>query len=341
MNIIKNFKIFYITFIIVFILLNCSSKKGYPLKDLLGYYTIVDSLNIETPGFWYGSGRKIDNMIIVLNLYEHRLELYTTSGKLLSHCGKYGKGPCEFTNPELFDYFNNNIYLIDSGNNKIVIIKLDKKNQELIYKDEFHLKDRPRDICVIGKDKILVSVGDVKNIKLYNYHGELLQEYIVPEIRKLKNYKDLLFSGCSLENIDNEYFLVGSVLDMELFFCYFNHNNNIKIIKDKNVRLQRKSKGMVDRGEYGIDIFGIRSIICSNDNYYISFRSDMPEMKKMKDTIFEIYDKHGTYLGYILLYNKHASYIALSSDADTLWFKEVNNDSLLYRAQYVAKKEIK
>lgn len=303
----------------------------------------MDSIKLESPGLWYGAGRKINNMLLAVNRYEYRLELYSTSGQLLSYCGRYGKGPSEFTNPEFFDCSNNIIYLIDSGNNKIVIIELDEQKQELTYRGEFHLNSRPRDICAIGKDKLLVSVGgDVNNIKLYNIDGELLQEYSIPPKERFKNDKDILTSSCFVENCREEHFLVGNILNMRLYFCKFNHaNNSVQVIAEKNVKFRRRSKGIVDAGRRGIDIYGISPIHCSNNQYYISFRSDMPDMKRIKETFFEVYDKNGNYLGNVFLKNKLANYIAFSSNADTLWFQESNNDSLLYMAEYVAEKESK
>ncbi len=322
-------------------MITCSSQKKKLEENSLGNYIIVDSIKLESPVVWYGTGRKIKDMLLAVNLYEYRLELYSTSGKLLSTCGKHGQGPCEFTNPEIFDCSKNIIYLIDSGNNKIVIIELDTQKQELIYRDEFHLNFRPRDICAIGKDKILVSVaGDVNNIKLYNIDGKLLQEYPIPNTRQFKSDKDLLFANCFVENCGEKHLLVGSIVNMRLYFCYFDHaDNSIQEIEEKKVTFRRRSKGVVDAGRKGINVFGISSIISADGNYYIRFRSEMPDMKKIGETFFEVYNEAGTYLGNVFLQNKLANYIVLSDNADTLWFQESNNDSLLYMAKYVSKKE--
>lgn len=333
-------RVIFIGSILIFIF-SCSSQKKNLKENSFGNYIIVDSTKLESPGLWYGTGKKINNMLLAINRYTYRLELYSTSGQLLSYCGKYGKGPGEFTNPEFFDCNNNIIYLIDSGNNKIVIIELDEQKEELIYRDEFHLNSRPRDICAIGKDKILVSVfNDVNNIKLYNINGELLQEYSIPKKERFKNDKDIITSDCSVENCGDEHLLVGSIVNMRLYFCCFNNNDNsIQIIDEKSVRFHRRSKGIVDAGRRGIDIFGLNHILSSAENYYISFRSDMPEMKRIGETFFEVYDKDGDYLGNVFLQNKLANYIAFSSNADTLWFQELNNDSLLYMAKYVAERK--
>jgi len=339
----KNIRIIILTIMCAFLalMLSCSSQKKKLEENIIGNYVIVDSFKLESPVLWYGTGREINNQLLAVNLQEYRLELISKSGKLLSHCGRHGSGPGEFTNPELFDCSNNMIYLIDSGNNKIVIIELDAQKEKLIYRDEFHLNFRPRDICAIGNDKMIISAGgQVNNMKLYDIHGVLLKEFSIPYSRHTQTDEDILFSDCLVENCGEKHVLIGSIIDMKLYFCDFDHNTiSLQQVGEENVKFRRRSKGIVDAGKNGINIFGISKIICAHGNYYISFRSDMPDMKKIGETFFEVYNKTGIYVGNVFVQNKIANYTVLSDNADTLWFQESDNDFLLYKAQYLAKEQ--
>lgn len=308
-------------FITILFFLSC----GKNLKKINDYYTVTDSIKLELPSSWI-SPRKLGNLFVTINLYEHRLELYSPSGKLLSYCGNYGKGPGEFTKPKFLDTYDNIIYLVDRSNNKIVIIELDKKNKQLKYISEFRVNVNPADVCVISKNKILVSVvGDVKNVKLYNNKGELLQEYSIPKKGNFKNNSDILNSLCFIENCNNEYILIGGIYSMRLYFCKFNyHNNSLIIIKEKYVKSSVEGK----RDEK--NIYGLGLIYSVNNNYYISFN---PDIGIFKGNYLEIYDKNGNFLGNTYLKDYITGIFTYSIFGDTLWFMKPENDTTIYIAE--------
>lgn len=307
-------------FITISLILSCGKNS----KKINDYYTVTDSIKLESPSSWF-SPRKLNNFILTINSYEHRLELYSESGKLLSYCGNYGKGPGEFTKPKFLDIYDNIIYLVDRSTNKIVIIELDKENSKLKYISEFHVNVNPADVCVINKNKILVSVaGDLKNIKLYNNKGELLQEYSIPKKENFKNNDDVLNSLCFIENCDKEYILIGGIYSMKLYFCKFDNNNNSLIkIEEKYVKSSVEGK----RDEKSI--YGLGLIYSVNDNYYVSFN---PDIRIFKGNYLEIYDKNGCFLGNSYL-KDNITYFIFSSLGDTLWFMKPENDTTIYIAE--------
>lgn len=328
-------KYIFIIILVIVAILNLSCDEN--TKEINDHYTVIDSIKLRIPATWFFS-KKINDNFIAMNKKEYRLELYSKSGDLLSYCGCYGKGPGELLKPRFFDYSDNTIFLVDRGNDKILIIKLDAKNQKLNYISEFHTDVNPADICAISRDKVLVSViGDVNNIKLYNKYGHLLKEYSIPKKESFKNDKDIIGSICFLENLEDDYILIGSIYSLRLYFCYFNHtSNSLTIMKEKDVRLA-KSLDMFEIEGKRIKLHGLSPIYCANNKFYVGFH---PQNKKIKESFFEVYDKNGNYLRNAYLQNKLVYSITFSNAADTLWFMLPGNDTTVFIAKKIEVKKI-
>jgi hypothetical protein len=273
----------------------------------------------------------VGDLFLLINWYEKRLELYSSDGELLSYVGRQGKGPEEFLSPNCFDRYENIIYVMDNGNDKIVIIELDEKNSELKYIDEFRVDRNPADICAISRDKCLVSVyGDVNNIRLYDNKGNLLNEYSIPEKERFKDMMDMLHSPGFMVNCGDEDVLLGSALGMKLYFCKFRHEDNSLIpIKERDTMFQLKYSDRIER-KNGINVYGLGELYCANNNYYVSFD---PDCRKFSESFFEIYSKSGDFLGNAYVKDNIAYNFAFSSDADTLWFMHPENDTTIYVAE--------
>ncbi len=322
MNIFKN--LFILLLMVTF---GCSKNHKNANENFLGKYQTKNEIRLTEATKFYGTGRLIDSLIVSLNLYEHSLNLISISGELLDSIGNYGKGPGELLNPQFFDNYKSNIYLVDSGNNKILHYKIDVSKKEFEYIGEFRIKFSPTDLCVMNKDKLLITSHSPKKFYLFNTEGIELKEYNLPESDVLEDY--------FIENCSSNRFVLGNISKMRLSFFKFNSNKNeIEKIKSTDVHFQRKSNSYKNKGDKGIDIFGISPIICSANKYYISFRADMPEIQKSGNSFFEVYDIDGNYLGNKSV-DKIVNFFTLCEDnSNFLYFQNLKNDNKIFIAQY-------
>jgi hypothetical protein len=320
------FKKVYVFVIILIPLIISCGKDSEKIED---YYTVVDSIRLERPVYFYDF-KRIKDYFVGIDVDDQQLVMLSSSGELLDTCGRRGRGPNEFRMLQFFDYYDNIIYLLDRGNNKVAIVEIDDKNQRLLYKDEFLLEREPFYICALDRDKVLITLwGNMPNVRLYDSEGKVLGEYYIPEKKMLRTQEDIYnsvyFATKSLDT-SGTYILFAGLYNMNLYFCKFNNNDNsIQILKEVKTRFRRKSKASkIIRGDgyVNINIYGLERPFSIDDKFYTSFHPTMLERQRVKSSFFEIYDIEGNYLGdaHLKDHTTSSEYICFSSQADTLWF---------------------
>jgi hypothetical protein len=328
----------YVFVIILIPLIISCGKDSEKIED---YYTVVDSIRLERPVYFYTHFEyiRVNDYFIVDDQYDQQLLMFSSSGALLDTCGRLGKGPNEFLEIVDIDSYDNTIYLIDRGNGKVAIFEIDDKNQKLLYKDEFLLDRSPVEICALDRDKILItSQGRFPNVQLYDSEGKVLAEYSIPQKASIKTQEDALsmvYLATKSSNASDTYILFSGTYDMELYFCKFDNNDNsIQILKEVKTRFRRKSKAskrVEIGGRKSTNIYGICASHAIGNKFYVVFHPYILNAQGIKSSLFEIYDIEGNYLGNAYLKDHYLFSACFSSQADTLWFfREAGKEDLIY-----------
>ena len=114
------------------------------------------------------------DLVYVVQLWNHSLNVYSTKGKLFQSVGSEGKKALEFKDPTSVAVSNmfNLIYVCDKNNNRIQILTM-----KLTFHSYISHVTRPQDIKLTSDGIIVLKHGD-KCISIYNYIHELLREII-------------------------------------------------------------------------------------------------------------------------------------------------------------------
>jgi len=318
----------FITLILFLLVTSCQSED----KNENSYYTIKDSIKITEPALLFPM-KLHKNLLFTINIQEVRLEVFSLQGELLSNFGTKGKGPQELLRIESFDVYQNNVYIADRGNRKIMQIQYNPEKNKLQYVKEFRCKFDISDICIIDQNNIFITCwGEKNNIKLYNAYGELTNEYSSLAGFDISKSMDLLETASLIDNIGYN-ILVSNILNMELQFFEFNPREKKLLLSDqRKVNYPRKSQS-ANISESRSDIYGLGHVSTTNNNFYISFN---PQIEDIKETFFEIYNVNGCYLGNLYLqdYDKVFGPTFFSNNAEILYFMDLlENDTTIYIAE--------
>jgi hypothetical protein len=126
--------------------------------------------------------------IYLLDNGNSRILKYDAKGNFLLSIGEVGKGPANFYDPDSMELVGDSIWVTDTRNNVIKIIKNDKI-VEVFKINEMVL---PRNICLVG-NKIFISAGlhnpNDKSIAVFNKDMQLVKR---------------ISAGISVKGIDNK-----------------------------------------------------------------------------------------------------------------------------------------
>lgn len=119
-----------------------------------------------------------DNDILVTDGKSDSIYSIDLDGELLGTFGKTGNGPGEFINPAAITIYQNNIYVLDRGNNRIQIL-----NQDLEYVGEVALKDTSKadphyepNMVAVNEKGIYVSGYSLENPMIDVYSNDSVSE---------------------------------------------------------------------------------------------------------------------------------------------------------------------
>lgn len=310
--------------ITILLLLACDKKKEIHTD----YFSIVDSIKFENPHS-FCQLKRIKDVFIGINRYKQRIELFNKAGKLLSRLGKYGNGPGEFINPKFLDIYNNYICIVDRGNNKITIVRINEIKDELNLISEFKINSPIVNAIILNNKNIIYSsYGDTANIKLCKFNGKIIKEYSTLDRKIINTRKDLLKSICYVNNIGNN-FLFAYPVTMELKFYYL--KNNMIFNKISTTKINSDLSSSIFKNNNIINITGIRGIYKTENEFFI-----FVSPKLTKKFLIEKYSTNGEFKGNYIVNNFDsitAATLDFSSNGDTLWFMDFENDTTIYTAK--------
>ena len=162
--------------ICIITVISCS-KQNDQLNSNCASYSVVDSIKVKFKDITkIHSLQRVENNFICINFLDRiNIILFDENGNILSSYNKKGKGPKELLQTQNLTVYENKVYVLDSGNNKLLI--LDLVNNQLKYNCEFKIDSQPMDIMVINEDKILIAHLGEKNILLYYGKGKILKSF--------------------------------------------------------------------------------------------------------------------------------------------------------------------
>ena len=146
------------------------------------------------------------NKVFVTQWYGHCINMYELEGKLIQSVGSEGNEETQFKNPNGLDVSdkNNNIYVCDSNNQRIIILTEELKYHSMLGID---LLKFPRDVKVT-RDRVLVLDGSDPCMFVFNSDHVLTNRLITIGLGK-QTHDPYRF------DIDREYNIIVS--------DYFNH----------------------------------------------------------------------------------------------------------------------
>lgn len=163
----------YITILIILTTLVSCGKSSDSSSE---HYTFVDSLNMEEK-FGISSIAKIDNNFIIFDLYGKSINVIADKGKVLDSYNQFGKGPGEIGSAIRFCNYGDEIFITDMGNLKIIKLKYDSENENLVYINEFKTGVYAIDAAYTD-DKILIcTYNNFAKFVLFDCEGNILREY--------------------------------------------------------------------------------------------------------------------------------------------------------------------
>ncbi len=115
--------------------------------------------------------------VYVMDADYNEISVFGKDGRFIEAFGRKGEGPVEFNAPSAMDIVGDDLYICDTINGRIQVV-----GKGGAYRGGFPVPFDPQQICVLGKDRIVLSHipmgfdGPERMIHCYSGNGELLWE---------------------------------------------------------------------------------------------------------------------------------------------------------------------
>lgn len=316
----------WIIIIMMSLTLSCSMRPD----RAIGSYQIVDSIMVSE-ALQLAPMRIFHSGILAVNMYEKSLVLLDFSGNIIASYEQKGRGPGEFINPNQFDTFNNSVFVLDKGKNKVIELEYCNEEATFNFVNEFKVEGNVFNITIIDRQNILISTwGDKYNVKLYDNYGNIIERMSLSKIKEIQKERDL-WSNVVYVKADKHNIIVSSLIDMELMFYNINSQNEFEFINDCSIPCKNESR-VTDKKKQFVGI-GESFLVCGE--FFVNIHPELTEGK----IIFKVYDKKGNYLGFYSLEDYITNSIcslSFSDDGKSLWIMDFeNNDRIIYVANKI------
>lgn len=196
------------------------------------HYTFVDSLNMEEE-FGISSIAKIDNNFIIFDLYGKSINVITDKGKVLDSYIQFGKGPGEIASAIRFCNSGDEIFITDMGNLKILKLKYNAENENLVYINEFKTGVYAIDTACVDDKVLICTYNNFAKFVLFDCEGNILREYseLAKQIPGMDDEILISSSGtvsangntiCYSQGYEDDNYLQFFILDSELNMVWLN-----------------------------------------------------------------------------------------------------------------------
>jgi hypothetical protein len=311
---------------ITLLMLSCSVKE----EDVT-YYNVIDSIEIEEPAMLFPMGLFQENRILAVDIYSKDvIMLSLEDGKIISRYDQTGRGPGELIDPCSLDFIENSIWVGDRKNNKIIKIQYDEVENLFTFIKEFRIDGNLFSKTIVNNEYILASVwGDVNNIYLYDFDGNLLSKDNLAERNEddITTITDMMENAILLASY-NDFIISTNIISKEIFIYKIEEDYDFKLLN--RIQIDSFSKGYVidETNEY----VGLLPKFVFDDMFYVSINP------KIADNLyyFYSYDYEGNMLGKYRI--GHSPFdevcgIAFSEDGNKLWFMDfITDDKMIYLA---------
>jgi len=308
----------------ILIMVSCGPQKS----DELGYYTIIDSVRLTEPAMLYPMKLFEENTIIAIDIYSKEVQIISLqTGNVISRYQRKGKGPGELLDPCSIIFFENQVWIGDRKNNKIINLEYDEGNFTFIK--EFKLASNFFDITIINNEYLLISVwGNEFNSFLYDLEGNFIKKYnLIDSSENITTNTDL-WNNTTFSRSHGNYIITTSLISKELFLYKFHANNHFQLISKYKINDYENGYRTKDTGQF----VGLADSFVFQDGFYISVNPKI----SLNRYFFYSFDYTGTYIGKFQIKDYHFTEICaitFSENSDTLWFMDtVNNDKIIFIA---------